>query len=158
MGAVIRLNMNPELSDAIALFRRDQEHALEYIHGRLQVPVPRTSLDWATYGRNQIASVASILATDGVRLCVHGIGIEIAHPEFHIDFDYGPTGQCDCFDEWRLSLHRHLRLGLPNPVSGPRPLEAWLQDAMIAGELIPVAETYSMMYNPLSRSQWNSSS
>ena len=87
-------------------------------------------------------------------LKVHGVGIEITHPDFHIDFDYGPAGQCDCFDKWRLSLHRHIRLKLPNPVDDPRPLDEWLKDAVDAGEFIRVADSYSMLYNPTLRSGW----
>jgi hypothetical protein len=115
--------MHPDLADAIRLFRRDQELALDYIHRRLDIPVPRTAHSWAADAHEQIAAAYSIATTEGVILYVHGVGIEVTHPDFHIDYDYGPAGQCDCFDKWRLSLHRHIRLELPNPVDDPRPLD-----------------------------------
>ncbi len=148
-------DMHPELADAIRLFRRDQELALDYIHRRLAIPVPRSAYTWAAGAHEQIAAASSIATLEGVTLYVHGAGIEVTHPDFHIDYDYGPAGQCDCFDEWRLSLHRHLRLGLPSPVDDPRPLDEWLRDALDAGELIRVADTYSTFYDPLLPSKWS---
>lgn len=147
--------MHKDLADAIRLFRRDQELALDYIHRRLGIPVPRTASSWAADAHEQVAAASSIATTDGVTLYVHGVGIEVTHPDFHIDYDYGPVGQCDCFDEWRLSLHRHIRLSLPNPVDDPRPLDNWIRDAVDAGELIRVADSYSMIYDPSLPSQWS---
>jgi hypothetical protein len=155
MGGVIRFEMNSELAASIDLFRRDQERALEYIHGHLEVPVPKTTTDWVYHGLQQIRSRKSIWESDHVTFYVHGYGVEITHPQFHIDFDYGPTGECDCFDLWRLSLHRHFRLRLPNPVNDERPIDEWIQAAIQCGDLIRVAETYHMLYNPHDRSQWN---
>jgi hypothetical protein len=146
--------MHADLAEEIRLFRRDQELALDYIHRRLGIPVPRAAHSWAADAHEQMAAASSIAATEGVTLSVHGIGIEVTHPDFHIDYDYGPAGQCDCFDKWRLSLHRHIRLGLPNPVDDPRPLDDWLRDAVDAGELIRVADSYSMFYDPSLPSKW----
>ncbi len=150
--------MNANLDDAIRLFRRDQELALDYVHGRLGIPVPRTAFAWAADAHKRIAAVSSIAIADGVTLYVHGVGIEVKHPDFHIDYDYGPAGQCDCFDKWRLSLHRHLRLKLPNPVDDPRPLEDWLCDAVRRSELTRVVNSYSLFYNPSIPCKWSPNS
>jgi hypothetical protein len=147
--------MHPHLADAIQLFRHDQELALDYIHGKLGIPVPRTAFLWAMNAQQQLTTASAIATAEGVTLYVHGAGIEVTHPDFHIDYDYGPDGQCDCFDTWRLSLHRHIRLGLPNPVDDPRPLDAWLRDAVDAGELICVANSFSMFYDPSLSSKWS---
>lgn len=40
--------MYPELADAIRLFRHDQELTLDYLHGNLGIPVPKTASEWAT--------------------------------------------------------------------------------------------------------------
>ncbi len=96
--------MHADLADSIRLFRHDQELALQYIHGKLEIPVPRTSYQWAADAHDQIASASAITSMDGVTLYVHGVGVEITHPDFHIDYDYGPVGQCDCFDKWRLLI------------------------------------------------------
>jgi len=147
--------MHADLANAIRLFRHDQELALDYIHSKLGIPVPHSASHWATNAWGKIAAVRSTASMDGVTLYVHGVGIEVTHPSFHIDYDYGPTGQCDCFDRWRLSLHRHLRLRLPSPVDDPRPLDDWLADALAAGELVRVADSHSMFYDPLLRSGWS---
>jgi len=147
--------MHSELADAIRLFRNDQELALAYLHGKLRIPVPSTSHEWATNARDYVCAVKSIASADFVTLYPHGFGIEVTHPEFHVDFDYGPAGQCDCFDAWRLSLHRHLRLKVPNPVDDPRPIRDWLRGAVDSGHLAQIADSYSLYYNPESRSTWN---
>jgi hypothetical protein len=118
--------MNAELADAIRLFRQDQELALKYIHGDLRIPVPRTACEWTEIGHTHAVAAEAMTKRGGVTLYVHGYGIEVTHPEFQIDFDYGPDGQCDCFDHWRLSLHRHMQHSLPNPVDDPRPISEWL--------------------------------
>jgi hypothetical protein len=64
-------------------------------------------------------------------------------------------GECDGFDRWRLSVHRHLRLRLPSPVHDPRPLKEWLADAVASGELIQT-ELDSLYYHPGLRSRWPS--
>lgn len=147
--------MHTDLADAIRRFRHDQELALDYVHGRLGIPVPRTANFWAMNAQQQLVSASSIATAEGVTLYAHGAGIEVTHPDFHVDYDYGPAGQCDCFDKWRLSLHRHIRLRLPNPVDDPRPLDAWLRDAVDAGELIRVADSFSMFYDPSLPSKWS---
>lgn len=147
--------MHAELGDAIQRFRRDQESTLDYIHGRLGIPVPRTASSWAAEAHEQIAAASSIAAAEGVTLYIHGVGIEVEHPDFHVDYDYGPAGQCGCFGAWRLSLHRHIRLGLPGPVDDPRPLDDWLRSAVDAGELIRVVDSYSMFSDPSLPSKWS---
>lgn len=147
--------MHADLAEAIRLFRRDQELALDYIHRRLGIPVPRTAYAWTADAHEKITAASSIAKIEGVTLYVHGVGIEVTHPDFHIDFDYGPAGQCDCFDKWRLSLHRHFQLGLPSPVDDPRPLDDWLRDAVDASELIRVADSYSMFSDPSLPSKWS---
>ena len=146
--------MNPELADAIQLFRHDQELALAYLHGKLGIPVPATSHEWAATAHDRVAAVKSAATGDGVTLYPHGVGIEVTHPEFHIDFDYGPAGQCDCFDRWRLSLHRHLRLNLPDPVDDPRPIADWLKGAVASGHLVKVADWCSLFYYLGLQSVW----
>lgn len=146
--------MHPELSTAIRQFRRDQDLALDYIHGNLNIPVPVSITHWHDDIRHQITAVDSIAARDGVKLNVHGFGIDVTHPEFRIDFDYGPHGECDCFDEWRLSLHRHHQLGVTDAVDDPRPLDEWFTAAADQGELVLVRDTYGTFYDPSLPSKW----
>ncbi len=146
--------MHPELADAIRLFRHDQDLALDYLHDKLRIPVPTTASEWATSSYPYVAAVKPLASEDGVTLYHHGYGIEVTHPDFHIDFDYGPLGQCDCFDTWRLSLHRHLRLRLRGAVDDPRPLNEWLQDAVASGELVQMDPFAPQYCQPGLRSRW----
>lgn len=146
--------MRIELKDVITSFRRDQELALQYLHGRLQIPVPESAFAWAVTARRQIAAVSSVIAEDGVRLRKHGFGIEVIHPDFRIDFDYGPAGECDCFDAWRLGLHNHISPGLPSPVECDRTIRDWIGEAEEERSLIRVPETNAFYVWPDSRSFW----
>lgn len=145
--------MRVELHEAITDFRSDQELALEYLHGHLGIPVPVTNDEWAARGRTQIESVVSVAADDGVQLRKHGHGIEVIHPRFQIDFDYGPAGECDCFDPWRLYQHRSN--GRSHSVSSDRDMRDWLVESASAGEVLPVPGTYSFFVWPEMRSQWS---
>ena len=147
--------MRNELQNVITSFRQDQELALEYLHGRLGIPVPSTSYEWAANGEKQIESVMSTAVGDDVQLRNHGVGIEVIHSEFRIDFDYGPAGECDCFDGWRLGLHKHISNELPDPVECNRDIRQWLVDAAESGDLMAVPDTYSFYVWPESRSRWS---
>lgn len=146
--------MQPELKTVVTNFRQDQELALEYLHGHLGIPVPCSNIEWASRGRKQIDAVISTICDDGVQVRKHGYGIELIHPDFQIDFDYGPSGECDCFDAWRLGLHKHISLRLPDPVECDREIREWIADAVRSGELQQVAGRNSFYVWPASRSEW----
>ncbi len=129
---------NEELLDAIASFRSAQELGLAYVHNRLRLPVPRSSHEWMRYRYAVPPEAASIAQADGVKIDIHGAGIEIVHRDFTIDYDYGPNGECDCFDAWRLALHRHRTRGLPWPVEGQLMLQALLDDATADSSVVPL--------------------
>ncbi len=90
--------MIDELLEAIASFRSAQELALAYVHERLGLPVPRSNREWMRYAYAVPPAAAVVANTDGVKIDIHGAGIEVVHPDFAIDYDYGPSGECDCFD------------------------------------------------------------
>ena len=146
--------MHDGLREAIADFRRSQELALTYLHGRLGLSVPQSNVHWAVTARQEIQGILTIAKRDGVVLRKHGYGIEVIHPDFRIDFDYGPCGECDRFDAWRLALHRHCKLAFPSPVEGQREFTHWLADAHAAGELVKLSENCSGYVDPSNRSNW----
>ena len=129
------------LHDAIASFRAAQDLGLAYTHDRLGLPQPDSRRDWMRYGYVVPPDAAAIAESDGVRVDIHGGGIEIVHPDFTIDYDYGPNGECDCFDAWRLALHRHRCKGLPWPVEGQLELQALLDCATADGTVIALADS-----------------
>ncbi|MEM9589599.1 MAG: hypothetical protein AAGA03_20110, partial [Planctomycetota bacterium] len=97
---------------------------------------------------------AAIAEADGVRIDIHGAGIELIHPTFTIDYDYGPGGECDCFDAWRLALHRHRQRGLPMPVEGQLHLQALLDAAAADGCILPLPDSPYFVH-PQFQSSWS---
>ncbi|ELP33684.1 hypothetical protein RBSWK_02386 [Rhodopirellula baltica SWK14] len=105
--------------------------------------------------RRAIQAKQETFTRDGVVLRKHGVGIEIKHPHFRIDFDYGPNGECDCFDSWRLSLFTHQMRSLRGHVQMQAQVARWLSDAYDDGELIKVHDDYSHYLDPTRRSRWS---
>ena len=129
------------LHDVIGSFRDAQDRGVAYTHDRLGLPIPKTNLEWMRYGYVVPPEAAEIAESDGVRIDIHGAGIEIVHPKFTIDYDYGPNGECDCFDAWRLALHRHRTKGLPSPVDGQLEIRAMLDSAASDGTVISLSDS-----------------
>lgn len=146
--------MREPLAQMISDFRDAQDLALDYLHGRLRLPLPGSSVDWAVTARRTIETKHELLAIDRVVLRKHGFGIEVTHPEFRIDFDYGPNGECDCFDSWRLSLYTHQRRSLSGHVTMQGEVSQWIAEAYDDGELIKVHDDYSHFIDPNRRSRW----
>jgi hypothetical protein len=138
--------MRLELDSLIQKFRSSQDLAMDLLHGTLGIPVPSSSFDWVKSCREQIQTALGSCKIEGLDLRPHGYGIEVLHPDFQIDFDYGPNGEIDCFDEWRLALFRHLSHNLPNPVGQYVDIRNWIHDAVCKEELIVVAETSGTIF------------
>ncbi len=71
--------MIDELLEAIASFRSAQELALAYVHERLGLPVPRSNREWMRYAYAVPPAAAVVANTDGVKIDIHGAGIEVVH-------------------------------------------------------------------------------
>lgn len=147
--------MRESLARMISDFRDSQDLALDYLHRHLGIPVPKSNVNWAATARRVIESKHEIVARDRVILRKHGFGIEVTHPDFRIDFDYGPHGECDCFDSWRLSLHAHQRRSLSGRVKMQSQVSQWISDAYDDGDLIRVHDDYSHYVDPSLRSRWS---
>ena len=142
-----------ELLYAIASFRSAQELGLAYTHKRLRLSVPRSNRDWMRYGYIVPLEAAVVAESDGVKINIHGAGIEVVHPDFTIDYDYGPNGECDCFDAWRLALHRHRCRGLPWPVEGQLELQALLDSAAAERTVVSLSDSPYFVHSDF-RSNW----
>jgi hypothetical protein len=105
------------------------------------------------YGYVVPPEAAAIAEVDGVKIDIHGAGIEVVHPDFTIDFDYGPNGECDCFDAWRLALHRHRCRRLAWPVDGQLELQALLESAAADGSIAQLSNSPYYVH-PDFRSHW----
>ena len=140
------IKMRLELDSLIQKFRSSQDLAMDLLHGTLGIPMPSSSFDWVKSCREQIQTALGSCKIEGLDLRPHGYGIEVVHPDFQIDFDYGPNGEIDCFDEWRLALFRHLSDSRPNPVGQYDDIRNWIQEAVSSEELIVVAETSGTLF------------
>ena len=143
--------MNAELRQLIDAFRTTQDTAIDFLHCQLRIPLPKSSLDWALNGHLAVRDLTRESCSAGFRLEPHGYGIDLIHPDFRIDFDYGPAGQIDCFDIWRLALHRHHLLDDTPPVGPYDDIDTWVDDSLKCGELIVVAETYDAFFQDPTR-------
>lgn len=129
--------MNLQLRQLIDAFRTAQDRAIDLLFVSLRIPLPRNGPDWVLTGHAAVREAARSLDS-GITLDPHGYGIEVVHPDFRVDFDFGPDGQVDCFDVWRLALHRHYLTDATPPV-GPYPdIKDWVAAAVREAELIVV--------------------
>lgn len=138
--------MNTELRALIDNFRATQDQAVDYLHDLLLIPRPRSGPDWVRTGHLAVREAAKRVEAPDIRLSPHGFGIDVIHPCFRIDFDYGPNGEVDCFDIWRLAVHRyHMNQGKP-PVGPYEDIRQWVSDALGAGELQVVPGSHDSFY------------
>lgn len=138
--------MHPELETLIYEFRDRQDLAVDFLHRSLGIPIPTTTFKWVQYCRDHSQTLAEFCNQEGVKLIPHGYGIEVIHPDFQIDFDYGPGGEIDCFDVWRLAFFRHMSHHRPNPIGPYDDISRWIEEAVRARELIVVPETTESIF------------
>ncbi len=130
--------MHFELRSLIHEFRKSQDEAVELIRKRLGIPMPESDREWVRYciesGLYQISEM------NGGCIKAHGYGIAISTAGLKIDFDWGPNGECDVFDAWRLYI-----FALENSTDircSHDDLIRWLEDAHRIGELDQVGSMY----------------
>ncbi len=99
--------MNPNLRALITDFRSAQDRAIDYLHRELLIPLPISGPDWVCNGHRAVLDASKRLDNAAIKLDPHGYGIDVTHPDFRVDFDYGQNGEIDCFDVWRLAVHRY---------------------------------------------------
>ena len=138
--------MNSELQALIRDFRDAQDRAIDYLHLVLHIPLPDSGPVWVRTGHRATLEAAKRTEHSSAKLNPHGFGIEVIHPDFRIDFDFGPNGEIDCFDLWRLALHRyHLQQAKP-PVGPYNVIRSWLGDAFDKGELLTVSGSHNLIF------------
>jgi hypothetical protein len=92
--------MKPELETLIRCFRDAQDVGVATVRDTLQIPLPKSGPDWVHYCWNN--GIQKLKELNGVPIYAHGYGIELKIGELTIDFDWGPNGEADGFDAWRL--------------------------------------------------------
>ena len=131
--------MSPVLDALIERFRVAQDQAVAVLVTRLGIPIPETNDAWPSV-RSEFPFLRTTNERDGVKFRVHGYGIELKFDGTTIDFDWGPNGEPDGFDAWRLSRFRgqncrKIRCSLEQ-------IETWTAEAYASGELIKIGSLY----------------
>lgn len=138
--------MNPDLQALNQDFRAAQDRAIDFLHKELRIPLPRSGRDWVRNGHRLVLDAGKLASNSAFKLDPHGYGIDVVHSDFRIDFDYGPNGEIDCFDVWRLAVHRHHLTKARPPVGPYDDIEEWVNDALAKCELLTVPESYDMFF------------
>ena len=138
--------MIPELRVLIHDFRITQDRAIDYLHSILLIPLPNTGPDWVRNGHRAVLEAARRIVDPAIKLNPHGFGIDVIHSDFRIDFDYGPNGEIDCFDVWRLAVHRHHLTHAEPPVGPYDDIRSWIEDAVDRCELQRVPDAHDLLF------------
>lgn len=128
--------MDRRLDNLIARFREAQDAAVMLL-STMGVPMPASNFDWLAICR---AHGISGFEANGVKLIPHGFGIEVRQGNSSVDFDWGPNGESDAFDAWRLfnfaSCNRLAEAYAYEDV------EQWLLQGHAGGDLVQVGSLY----------------
>lgn len=130
--------MKPELDSLIRQFRNAQDVAVAIIAQNFQISLPQSGPDWGRYccdnGLQQLTDL------NGIPIYAHGFGIELKIGDLTIDFDWGPNGEPDGFDAWRLyNFTRDNETGVSCSHDS---VIHWIDDAYSRGELERIEYTY----------------
>lgn len=130
--------MKPELETLIRHFRSAQDVGVATIRDELQIPLPRSGLDWVHYCRDN--EIQTLKELNGIPIYAHGYGIELKIGNLTVDFDWGPNGEPDGFDAWRLynfTLHNVTGVECTH-----NDVIEWIDAAFTNGELQRIDYTY----------------
>lgn len=128
--------MDSRLDGLIERFRRAQDAAVALL-STMRVPRPASPFDWLAICR---AHGVSGFEANGVKLIPHGVGIVVRQGKSSVDFDWGPNGEPDGFDAWRLfNFARCNRLAAEYACTD---VKRWLTEAHESGELEKIGSLY----------------
>ena len=130
--------MKPELETLIKHFRAAQDVGVATIRDTLKLPFPTSGPDWVHYCCAQ--GLQQINELNGIPIYAHGYGIELKINELTIDFDWGPNGEPDGFDAWRL-----YNFTLDNATGVQcthKEVIEWIEASLKNGELERIDSTY----------------
>lgn len=130
--------MKPELETLIRHFRAAQDVGVATVRDTLHIPPPKSGLDWVHYCCNN--GIHQLNELKGIPIYAHGYGIELKIGDLTIDFDWGPNGEGDGFDSWRL-----FKFNLDNRTGVQcthKDVIQWIDDAYENDELQRIDYTY----------------
>lgn len=130
--------MKAELESLIRSFRDAQDIAVSTIVNVLKMPLPSSGLNWLRYCCDN--GVQLQREWNGVPIHAHGYGIELKIDGLSIDFDWGPNGEPDTFDAWRL--YYFSRSNVTGISCTHEEVIQWIDDAHRQGELDRIGYMY----------------
>lgn len=130
--------MDHRLDQLIEGFRAAQDIGVAVLTRDLRIPIPSSGRDWWVYCKQN--GLYEIEELQGIPIRAHGFGIELTIGSMIIDFDWGPNGEQDGFDGWRLYVYP-LNNDMEEELSHAE-INDLLQSAFGAGELIKIDELY----------------
>lgn len=135
---MMKKTLRTELDHLIARFRDAQDIAVQCIIHVLKFPLPKTCLKWVEYCDRH--DVYPLRHRNGVNFYAHGYGIELQVEGLSIDFDFGPNGEPDGFDAWRL--YRFAETNAAGVRCTHAQAKQWIEEAHGEGELIQIGNLY----------------
>lgn len=124
------ISKNPQLDKLIGEFRAAQDIAVKALVENLKLPRPKTNVEWwAISVKHDLAKWNEV---EGIRYKSHGFGVEVTIGDVTCDFDWGPKGEADGFDAWRLYNFARFE---NNELISLEDVRTWLKQSYAQGEL-----------------------
>src|SRR5262245_44469003 len=95
--------MERHLLDLIRTYRQAVADAVGELSAS-GIPLPRSNIEWSLSSVPYIGSLRG-----GGKYRKHGYGCTVETAKGEVDFDFGPQGEVDGFDAWRLWLFADAR-------------------------------------------------
>jgi hypothetical protein len=92
--------MNPQLDKLIGEFRAAQDFVVKALIEELDLPRPKSNLEWWSICVQR--GLTEQTTINDIGFYGHGFGVEVTVGDIECDFDWGPNGEADGFDAWRL--------------------------------------------------------
>jgi hypothetical protein len=130
--------MNAELDTLIEHFRSAQDIGVTTLVDSMGLKIPSSGHDWVVYCCDNELAKESVI--NGVGIYTHGYGVELKIGNLTIDFDWGPNGERDVFDAWRL--YNFTIDNVTGVDSSHFDVIDWIEAAHNAGELAKIEYNY----------------
>jgi hypothetical protein len=125
--------MNQELRDLINAYQAAVSRSVRALR-ESGVELPRSNLMWA------LAGPKSGTLESGGQFRKHGYGCTVHIDGIDTDFDFGPGGETDGFDGWRLYRFTGDH-GITSPYTNYRELDVALETAAAKGEIVRLGDS-----------------
>lgn len=136
--------MDQNLKGLIFDFNSAQEEAVKAFEKAFECARPTSTDDYVFRCVPLIRSAS--YCCSGCHVRPHGIGMDVSFDGKGIDFDFGPNGEINVFDAWRLFSFAQRNKIVTSFVSASEIDEA-IRIAMESGEISKVANGFVLAHN-----------